>query len=385
MERLLIDCTFVINELKRKRPPHGLPRVILAYLRHYSGSVQLVYRVRNKIFIFPQSYSQKIIELVLLWDFKLYKTILTLIIKGILSAERVKKEERYFLFKIDQNGMKYPSYFTQLHKMGIKTLVVIHDLFPIIYPEYSDIQYAVQFEDNVKKSLLHASGMICVSHDTQNKLAHYAQKNNIASPPTVAANLAPGLLPSQNHPIRLIQEPYFVILSTIVTRKNHLFLLHLWRKLVNDQGDKAPKLVIIGKRSSECSSTLAMLDRCTQIRHHVVELTVNDSELHNYLSYAQALLFPTFAEGYGLPLIEALSINVPVLCSNLDVFHEIALNVPEYIDPIDGKAWLDMIIEYTQEDSLLRNAQLKRIQQFTIPKWENHFKQVDALIKTIPV
>ena len=95
------------------------------------------------------------------------------------------------------------------------------------------------------------------------------------------------------------------------------------------------------------------------------------------------MLFPTFAEGYGLPLIEALSANVPVLCSNLAIFHEIAYEVPDYLDPIDGKAWMDMIIDYAQEISPQRDAQLKRLSQFKIPTWDEHFTKVNAFIKKI--
>ena len=150
--RLLIDCTFLITELKRKRPPHGIPRVILAYLRYYSESLQLVYRLRGKLFILPQYYSKQIIKLVLLWDHKLYSTILSLLIKSIFSAEKTKKESNYFLLKLDQNGMKYPTYFKRLDKMGTKTIIMIHDLFPITHPEYSDPNYAKHFEANIQST-----------------------------------------------------------------------------------------------------------------------------------------------------------------------------------------------------------------------------------------
>ena len=96
--------------------------------------------------------------------------------------------------------------------------------------------------------------------------------------------------------------------------------------------------------------TLALLERCKQLSNHVIELTASDDELHNYLSYAKALLFPTFAEGYGLPLIESLSAGIPVLCSNLAIFHEIAQEVPDYLDPLDGKAWMEMILRIYQRE-----------------------------------
>ena len=383
MNHLLIDVTFLINELKRKRPPHGIPRVVLAYLRHYQDNIQLVYRIKQKIFILPKQQSQKIIQLVLLWEHELYKKILVLIVKGILLADKINPKNNYFLLKIDQNGMKYPTYFKQLNKKGIKILIMLHDLFPIFYPEYSDPSYAQQFEQNIKLSLKNATGIICVSQNTKDTVIQYVQTHNLACPPSIAACLAPGFIPCAKPKDRPIDEPYFVIISTIVTRKNHLLLLHIWRKLVDQFGAKTPKLIIIGKRSSECSSTLAMLDRCQQVRDYVIELTATDQELHYYLAHAAAVLFPTFAEGYGLPLIEAIGNNVPVLSSELPIFREIAQNVPEYLDPIDGKGWMERIMDYTQENSPRREAQLQRIAQFKMPTWEEHFSKVDAFIKQL--
>lgn len=53
----------------------------------------------------------------------------------------------------------------------------------------------------------------------------------------------------------------------------------------------------------------------------------SDEDLACYLSGAKALIFPSFDEGYGLPLIEALSLGIPVIAGNLPVFHEIAMLV----------------------------------------------------------
>jgi glycosyltransferase involved in cell wall biosynthesis len=383
MKHLLIDCTFLINELKRKRPPHGIPRVVLASLHNYLDRFQLVYQVRGRIFILPKSISKKIALLMLSWDFKRYSKVLALVIQGIFLSEKIKKNDSYFLLKIDQNGMKYPSYFSSINKMGIKMLVTIHDIFPIIYPEYSEPNYSIQFEHNIKMSLKNAVGMICVSQFTKETLAHYVKSTGLISPPTIAAALAPGFSPDFPQGKRPINEPYFVMISTIVARKNHLLLLHIWRKLADQLGAKAPKLVIIGKRSSECSSTIEMLDRCEQLRKLVIEVQASDQELTNYLLHATALLFPTFAEGYGLPLMEALNIGVPVIASDLPIFREIALDVPEYLDPIDGKGWLEMIKVYAQEQSLPREAQLSRIKKFKMPTWEEHFNKIDLFLEEL--
>ncbi|MCL9683003.1 glycosyltransferase family 4 protein [Legionella maioricensis] len=193
----------------------------------------------------------------------------------------------------------------------------------------------------------------------------------------------PGLRPALTQEKKLIDEPYFLIVSTIDPRKNHLLLLQIWRSLVDKLGVKTPKLVILGKRGKQCWGSLDMLDRCEQLKSVVIESQSPDEELINYLLHARALLFPTFSEGYGLPLIEVLSFNTPVIASDLPVFREIAGNIPDYLDPLDGKGWMEHIENYTLENSSLRQAQKQRMANLQIPTWDEHFSKVNEFMNTL--
>ena len=56
---------------------------------------------------------------------------------------------------------------------------------------------------------------------------------------------------------------------------------------------------------------------------------------------ARAVLLPSFAEGFGMPVAEALAAGVPVIASDIAALREVGGDVPEYLDPIDGLGWLD--------------------------------------------
>ncbi len=176
-------------------------------------------------------------------------------------------------------------------------------------------------------------------------------------------------------------EPYFVVLGTIEPRKNHLLLLNLWRRLVEEFGQQVPRLVVIGQRGWECEQVVDMLERCEALKGVVVELNgCDDVALATWLHHAQALLFPSFAEGYGIPLVEAMSLGTPVIASDLPVFHELAGDIPEYLDPLDGEGWRKAVLEYTMLGSSLRNAQLVRLAGWQAPEWSAHFEKVDAFM-----
>jgi glycosyltransferase involved in cell wall biosynthesis len=181
-----------------------------------------------------------------------------------------------------------------------------------------------------------------------------------------------------------VNEPYFVVLGNIEPRKNHWMLLQLWRRLIDLRGAAAPRLLVIGQRAWECENVVDLLERCEQLRGFVVEHpSCGDKELVNTLKYACALLYPSFVEGYGLPIAEALSLGVPVIASDLPVFREFAGEVPEYADPLDGRRWLELIEDYARPNSACRRAQIARMPAFVAPTWAQHFDQVGKLLEEL--
>jgi glycosyltransferase involved in cell wall biosynthesis len=95
------------------------------------------------------------------------------------------------------------------------------------------------------------------------------------------------------------------------------------------------------------------------------------------------LLFPSFVEGFGMPLIEALTLGLPVIASDLPVFREIAGEIPDYLDPLDGAGWRAAVLDYAKTDSDRRRSQLGRMIGYQAPGWESHFAAVEALINHI--
>jgi glycosyltransferase involved in cell wall biosynthesis len=94
-------------------------------------------------------------------------------------------------------------------------------------------------------------------------------------------------------------------------------------------------------------------------------------------------LFPSLAEGYGMPLAEALAAGVPVIASDLPVFREIGQGVPELLPPDDASAWYAAVCDYASEDSTRRAAQVARLGAFRVPDWHGHFARIDAFLETL--
>jgi glycosyltransferase involved in cell wall biosynthesis len=92
------------------------------------------------------------------------------------------------------------------------------------------------------------------------------------------------------------------------------------------------------------------------------------------------MLFPSFVEGWGMPMVEALSMGVPVIGSDIPPFQEAGQGVPTLLPPLDGKGWGETILDFARDHSPARKAQEERLAHYRPPTWDQHFRKVAALV-----
>jgi glycosyltransferase involved in cell wall biosynthesis len=268
-----------------------------------------------------------------------------------------------------------------LRREGAKFVCLLHDLIPIEYPEYARPNGTALHLRRIRTVAGLADAVITNSEATRQAFLPYLQAERRDIPVQVA-HLGIDLGPHLVSPQITGERPYFVCLGTIEPRKNHLLLLNIWRRLLSEAGETAPRLILIGRRGWENENIIDMLDRCPVLRHGVEEYSgLPDQEVRRLLAGARALLMPSFAEGYGLPVAEALDLRVPVICSDLPALREVGGDVPEYLDPLDGPRWAEAIGAYAREDSARREAQLARMVRWKAASWSDHI----GVILELPV
>ncbi len=258
----------------------------------------------------------------------------------------------------------------------------VHDLIPLTHPEYARPGGAALYARKIATVTSLASAVIVNSKATGQALAPHLLATGREIPIHVAP-LAPDLAPAT--PPEGATAPYFVMLGTIEPRKNHLLLLNIWRRMAVSLGPGAtPRLVLIGRRGWENENVLDLLDRCPVLREVVIEHNgLPDQEVSRLIAGARALLMPSFAEGYGLPVAEALALGAPVLASDLPALRETGGGAPEYLDPLDGPAWTRAVLDYATPASPRRRAQLARLTAWRAPTWDDHVGGVlDFLAET---
>jgi glycosyltransferase involved in cell wall biosynthesis len=300
--------------------------------------------------------------------------------RAALAEALARPGPKSFLL-VSHRALERPGRIAAMRRAGCLFVPLIHDLIPLHHPEFARPGHAEKHRQRIATTAALADGIVVNSAATGAELGPWLASR----PEGVPVAVAPlGVAPPQVEAPPVALRPYFVVLGTIEPRKNHLLLLNLWRHFANTLGPAAPRLVVVGRRGWENEQILDMLERCAALDGLVREAgMLPDREVAALLRGARALLFPSFAEGFGLPLAEALALGVPVLASDLPALREVGGAVPEYIDPLDGAAWRAMVLDYARADSLARRAQLGRLSGWRAPSWDRHFEEVEGLLETM--
>ncbi len=278
-----------------------------------------------------------------------------------------------------------PGRFDWLYdRADVAPVFFVHDLIPIEYPEYGRPGEAARHAERMLTVGRHARAVIVNSGDVGARFSTHLARLGRPVPPVTVAWL--GIEPAfhgasgEDPPAR----PVFVAVSTVEPRKNYHFLLTLWRTLGVRHGAATPHLVLVGRRGWESENVVDLLERSPGVRAHVIEAPgLSTAGLVRLLRAATALVMPSHAEGYGLPVLEAAAVGLPVLASDIPVHREIAGGFATFLDPLDGPGWTRAVEALAAPGSPEGTAMRARLAGFAPPTWAEHFARVDAALASL--
>ena len=261
------------------------------------------------------------------------------------AARSLPSGARYI--NVSHFGLAVPGAFDWLaSRPDVKAIFFIHDMLPFETPEYFRATEYARHQNRMRNLARRGAGAIVSSEIVKVALQTHLNGLGRRDLPILTAPIPVAPIFTEESPSdeELFERPYFIQCGTIEPRKNHLMILHVWRELVARHGRAAPKLLIVGARGWENENILDLLDRSPPLREHVLEVSgLPTPVLRRVMGNARALLMPSFAEGFGLPVAEANAAGVRVIASDIPVFHEIAADSFVPLSPVDGKGWLRAI------------------------------------------
>ncbi|WP_417740651.1 glycosyltransferase family 4 protein [Salipiger sp.] len=254
---------------------------------------------------------------------------------------------------------------------GSRIAVLLHDTLPLDVPEHQRPGIPERFEGFLARVGRHADLVICNSHQTERDLRRHLPDSAAQS---VVAHLGIDLPTATIAPDGPWQgKTYFVALGTIEPRKNHALLLDIW-----EQQRPPADLLICGSRGWNNEAVFSRLDVGIAGVHELPGL--DDGQVAALLKGSAGLLFPSLAEGYGLPPMEAAGLGVPVLTSNLSVLREVLGDIPVYAPVADRYLWAQLITTMAEDHRAGQGAAPDAAAAFAPPSWEAHFETVFTLI-----
>ena len=280
-----------------------------------------------------------------------------------------------------------PRYFRWLRaRPDVRAAFFIHDLLPIEAPEYFPRGERERHLARMTTLAAFGAGAIVATRVVEAALRRRLAALGRSDMPILVAPTPVAAVFSQRRPVdrELAGQRYFVACGTIEPRKNHLLLLNVWRELVRRDGAAAPKLLLIGERGRENENVVDLLERCRGVASHVIEVSgLSTPGLNALLQGACALLAPSFAEGCGLPVVEALAAGVPVIASDIPSFREIGGERLVALNPIDGEKWLETIRRFAGSPRPARPPAPTGAQILPNAAWEGYFAEIEGFLESL--
>lgn len=195
-----------------------------------------------------------------------------------------------------------------------RIVLTIHDL-AFAHDASWHGEQAAELLDRTRRAAALAAAVIVPSHATAADVARLLPES---PPPRVIPFAADHVLRAPRLPLPFGGEPYLLCLGTIEPRKNHLTLLAAWRRLPQPR----PRLVVVGRRGWACEQITAALRAAGSDGVRWLD-AADDATTLALLQHAEALLYPSLWEGFGLPPLEAMALGVPVLTGDSAALREL--------------------------------------------------------------
>ena len=343
-KRILIDATTVVEKVD------GLSRYIINLLAHFPK--EAFDKFDFSVLIIKGVQREELWKVLQQGNFKVIETEISPIGPkrdwGMFMFLR-KNKNSFDLFHSTSN--QYPLYL----KGGVAT---VHDL---TFRKYFDTPWwtfnmAVAYLNRViKNSLIKSTAVIAVSNATKNDLlesygSEFADKIQVIYEGWENFTTEDSSL--NVHAENLDYKNYLFFLGTTRKHKNIKNLLKAFDIAIK----RIPaniQLVLTGRTDYLDSEDQKVLEKINEQGTRVEFTGYVDNEALEYLfRNADAFIYPSLWEGFGIPILEAFSFNKPVLCSNTASLPEVAGDAGIYFDPYDPKSIADAIINFYEDESL---------------------------------
>ena len=263
------------------------------------------------------------------------------------------------------------TYYTQAPISGVRKVVMIYDLIDFEYPWF--MPNGPDFVQRQKQIVESADSIVGISKNTFD-LAKEAFTISSKVPVSImhlgASEKFQILGDTERDEFRsryVDGAPFFLFVGATGTYKNLATLLKAFSKI---HESTSHRLVLVGHSVARLGSHLLELAIELKIEKRLVRLaSPSDEILVQAYNAADAFVFPSLQEGFGIPLVEAMKCGTPILASDIEVFREVCDDCALYFDPHNAEdlalRMQDIVVPEIRDD--LREKSLEKAESYS---WE---------------
>jgi glycosyltransferase involved in cell wall biosynthesis len=278
---------------------------------------------------------------------------------------------------------------------GLSLCIFVYDLIPISHPWCTSPQHAERFRGEFDEIIRSCDRLVVGSRHVAGEASQYLKARGVDPKPNLVFSYGWDF-PEYSSDRRgeavtlarygLKRRDFVLVVGTLELRKNHCLIVRATHNLYPRLKDRIPHILLVGRPGwgaefieGEFASTGYLGGRIRVLAN------VTDSELANLYAACRFTIFPSFVEGWGLPVQESLAFGRPCLASSATSIPEAGLDLATYFDPCDLPAFQDLLARWIEDDAEVVAAEARITQYFatsTLPRWEDSAAAVMNFVRS---
>jgi glycosyltransferase involved in cell wall biosynthesis len=292
---------------------------------------------------------------------------------------------------INEFDLQFSPYYPIPERRQYKGVLTIHDMIPLRCPEwFSSDKVHHYFDKELRESANSCDHIIADSQSTKNDIIDFYNINpDKISVVYLAANqlnvnddnkswLDPGINRNASY------YPYILSVCTIEPRKNLMRTIDAYELIRDRYPNCKINLILTGRFGWNYDDLLRRTQESLYCENIILTDYVPDQQLPTLYKNAECFVYPSLYEGFGLPVLEAMQMGVPVVTSNVSSLPEVGGDSVAYCDPYSVESIADSMAKVLFSSSLQQELRKKGQERSKLFSWENTARQTrDIFLKCL--
>ncbi|WP_158299351.1 glycosyltransferase family 4 protein [Paenibacillus antri] len=271
-----------------------------------------------------------------------------------------------------------------------KKIVTIYDMVYLDRPEFSTEANRIVCFNGAFESSIYADHIVTISESSKQSFLkyfpHYPEERisviYLGSRPTLTSHLSESVKKKVIQKFNIQDSGFWLGVGTVEPRKNYRLLLEAYAKIVREYSETRPLFIAGGKGWLENDIQARVQELGIQDKVNFLGY-VSDEELSVLYNLCFAFVYPSHYEGFGLPVLEAMSFGAPVITSNVTSIPEVIGDAGILMDPNSSDSLTKAMITMVQQQDQRKKMAEKSIEQAGKFSWERAARQTLDVYKKV--